>query len=340
MDKVKIAEQLVTIAKSLTAGDTEQRELELYIINDSDLHRRHVQPIIKNLQLKVKRGVYDREKAVKLFMYLADAGAKKYHKEFGSPDDMWSDIFPKRDRQAVAEELRNYYEEEIMEGMEGITASSKTAGSMGFDEWADINLENDLRNPEDIADAIKQFGFDWVSGEGDTNDINLKDVASYIDEEVWDLMSGETSQLLINKLKSHVKKFIAGELLKATQEVACDCENCKDKNKMASGIGLSYVENGKGITIIARNTLIGNHSKKEIIEEFQDVENSLNWARKILNEYAENSREVRNRFMFMVGNPYLTTLNYIQGEIRCDSDDELGFIMFIEQNGIRKFQRG
>jgi hypothetical protein len=114
MKRERIARKLLTLAKKLTAGSAEQRELELYIMNDGELYRRQTSSIIKNLQRKVARDAYDRDKAVKLWLYLVDAGAKKYVQEHASPNTRWNDMFSKQDRIAVAKELRDYYEEEIM----------------------------------------------------------------------------------------------------------------------------------------------------------------------------------------------------------------------------------
>ena len=71
------------------------RELELYIINDGELYKRHTQPVLKSLRRRMARGDYDSEKAIDLWEYLALAGAKKYHKEFGSPGFDWHELFPK-----------------------------------------------------------------------------------------------------------------------------------------------------------------------------------------------------------------------------------------------------
>lgn len=87
------------------------RELVLYIENDVDLYRQQIQPIIANLRKKVKKGVYDADKAVKLWKYLADAGAKKYTQEFGTQGDF---IFSPATREAVAVELRDSFDEELM----------------------------------------------------------------------------------------------------------------------------------------------------------------------------------------------------------------------------------
>lgn len=81
------------------------RELEIFIHNDADLYRQQFQPIQKNLITKKARGVYDHEKAVKLFMYLMESGAKKYAVEFGNgrtdPGE-WHRTFSKPTREAAA----------------------------------------------------------------------------------------------------------------------------------------------------------------------------------------------------------------------------------------------
>lgn len=90
------------------------RELLLYIENDGALYRSQHTPINKNLATKKAKGDYDREKAEKLFMYLVDAGAKKYAKEFGGGE--WNRMFPVPDRKQVAKALRHQFESYYSEG--------------------------------------------------------------------------------------------------------------------------------------------------------------------------------------------------------------------------------
>lgn len=77
------------------------RELELYIDNDADLYRQQTTPILKNLATKMARGIYDKAKAEKMWMYLMDAGAKKYAKEHGE-GRQWNAIFSVADRKDTA----------------------------------------------------------------------------------------------------------------------------------------------------------------------------------------------------------------------------------------------
>lgn len=91
-------------------------ELRLYIENDSNIYRQRIQPIIKNLGQKMKRGSFDEKLAVKAFMYAVEDGQKAYNKEYTHPADPQGFGGMKLDnatKTAVAEELLNSYREEI-----------------------------------------------------------------------------------------------------------------------------------------------------------------------------------------------------------------------------------
>ena len=91
-------------------------ELDLFIMNDEDLYRRKFMPIIKNLQRKIAKNVYDHEKAKKLWQYLIDDAAKAYVKEFGNPDEDVKNMFPKEVRLRVAEIIADRELENIKQG--------------------------------------------------------------------------------------------------------------------------------------------------------------------------------------------------------------------------------
>lgn len=76
------------------------RELYLFIESDGNLYRQMVVPIMRNLARKVGRGVYDKAKAVKLWQYLADEGARRYTREHGTGSGVG--IFNKPTRVFVA----------------------------------------------------------------------------------------------------------------------------------------------------------------------------------------------------------------------------------------------
>jgi len=91
-------------------------ELDLFIMNNEDLYRRRFMPIIKNLQRKIAKNVYDHEKAKKLWMYLVDDAAKEYVKEYGQPDEDVKNMFPKEVRLRVAEIIADRELENIKQG--------------------------------------------------------------------------------------------------------------------------------------------------------------------------------------------------------------------------------
>ena len=84
-------------------------ELLIYIENDGDLHRQRFLPIVKNLVRKQKADIYDHFLAIKLFLYLVDAGAKKFVQEFDY-GQIWNKVFPKNIRIEVAKELTKVFE--------------------------------------------------------------------------------------------------------------------------------------------------------------------------------------------------------------------------------------
>ena len=96
-------------------------ELDLFIMNEEDLYRRRFMPIISNIKRKIKKNIYDHEKAQKLWMYLVDDAAKKYVEEFGSPDQDVKDMFPIQTRQKVAKVISDRELENIKQGEYDVT---------------------------------------------------------------------------------------------------------------------------------------------------------------------------------------------------------------------------
>lgn len=91
-------------------------ELAMYIINDGDLYRRNISMVIKNLAKKIKKGVYDPQKALKLWQYSAQWGAQKYTKEFRIAGTHGSyGMFSPSDRKDAAKQLAEHFEDELRE---------------------------------------------------------------------------------------------------------------------------------------------------------------------------------------------------------------------------------
>ena len=90
-------------------------ELDSYIMNNEQLYRRRFMPIIANIKRKLKRGIYDHEKAQKLWMYLIDDGAKEYVKEFHPNEDV-AYRFPKETRLHLASVMAQRELDKIKQG--------------------------------------------------------------------------------------------------------------------------------------------------------------------------------------------------------------------------------
>ena len=106
------ANQFITEAQDSDAVN----ELDLFIMNDEDLYRKRFMPIITNIKRKMKRGVYDHEKVIKLWMYLVDDAARQYVQQFGSPEQDVKDMFPKETRLQVAQVIADREKENIEQG--------------------------------------------------------------------------------------------------------------------------------------------------------------------------------------------------------------------------------
>ncbi len=104
------------------AFDTDAvNELDTFIMNDEELYRRRFMPIITNIKRKLKRNIYDHEKAQKLWMYLIDDAARKYVDEFGSEGQDVKDMFPKETRLQVARIISDRELENIKQGEYDVT---------------------------------------------------------------------------------------------------------------------------------------------------------------------------------------------------------------------------
>ena len=96
-------------------------ELDSYLMNNEELYRRRFMPIIENIKRKMRRGIYDHEKVIKLWMYLVDDAARKYVQEFGTQGQDVSDMFPKETRLKVAQVIADREKENIEQGEYDVT---------------------------------------------------------------------------------------------------------------------------------------------------------------------------------------------------------------------------
>jgi hypothetical protein len=176
------------------------RELVLTAYNDNDLYRQSYDPIIKNLQKKVAKGVYDTEMAKKLWGYHADRAAQKYAKEQGDGTP-WNKMFSPATRRAAAEQFEQEAREEI--GADQVNEiSDQTVQNYKDKAWDEFARGNDKRGAGIGRALDKQRGaFGHVKT---TNQKTMKE--SPVDIEVAirnEKYSEEESDFIMRVLKAN-----------------------------------------------------------------------------------------------------------------------------------------
>lgn len=92
------------------------RELILHGDNTAHLYHTSKVPIMKNLEKKHNKGVYDHEKAKKLWGYHADRAAQSYAREHGHPGVKWHEMFSTKDRKQAASHWADEHHHEMKSG--------------------------------------------------------------------------------------------------------------------------------------------------------------------------------------------------------------------------------
>jgi hypothetical protein len=137
---------------------TAAADLEIYIDNDRDLYRQMTTMILKNLAARRAKGEYDHAKAVRAFMYLADAGARKYTKEHGSPGTPWHKTFTVADRRQAAESLAHAFEAEAALGNYDHLVPAAVAGRRAKAPAAGRSGRTPAQLKRDIVGAVGAVG--------------------------------------------------------------------------------------------------------------------------------------------------------------------------------------
>ena len=119
------------IAEDHNHSDTElsqkAHDLVLHADNTSHLyHQSHV-PVAKNLEKKMKKGVYDHEKAKKLWSYHADRAAQDWTKTHGHVGTKWHEHFPTKVRKEAAAHWADAHHAEMSAGNYHITKEDVAA---------------------------------------------------------------------------------------------------------------------------------------------------------------------------------------------------------------------
>lgn len=77
-------QQIRSERASQTVDKHSAEDLELYAENTAEVYERFITPVVKNLRRKVKKGIYDEDKALIAWQNVIDEAAKMYDKEQGS----------------------------------------------------------------------------------------------------------------------------------------------------------------------------------------------------------------------------------------------------------------
>jgi hypothetical protein len=153
------------------ADEVAARELSLYIENEYSLvgaPNSKGKAIERNLLRKLQNGTFNLALSEKAWMYLMEAGAKKYSKEFSDGRD-WATMFNKATRELVAHEFATTFYDEHKGSMSRNSDQSFTVEE--FDapaHWASAFINGDTSGleEEDLADfeawCAKHPDLGWV----------------------------------------------------------------------------------------------------------------------------------------------------------------------------------
>ena len=216
-------------------------ELELYINNDGQLYKSQFMPQVKNLMKKRAKGQYDSNKAIKMFMYLVDAGAKKYIQEFASSDTKVADIFPKKIRAEVAESIRDDFESEAeIGGYDDLIASRQNKNNR------QALKDNNIAQPVDkeTKNYYKEMWGDTDPGYGTemTASEKIKQKREAIRRDYETIMSKAPSR---NALAHH-NNTIAKLARKWSEKTASILDAVNDKSEaIGDGPDFKFIVNDK-----------------------------------------------------------------------------------------------
>jgi hypothetical protein len=117
-EDVDSEEGLETINEAWEKMSPEAKELVLHADNTGSLYRQSKVPVMSNLNKKFAKGVYNHEKAAKLWGYHADRAAHSYAKEHGTPDTPWHKMFPTSVRREAAKHWADTHHDNMKHGVD------------------------------------------------------------------------------------------------------------------------------------------------------------------------------------------------------------------------------
>ena len=153
-------------------SDDDVRELVLFIPNAHQLNAT-IKATITNLKRKIKRGVYDEERALKAWENVADAGVKLYDKLYGSGRGSLT-MLDKSTRREIAKELMKDYDEQVHE--DDVQESLRLREEESDKRWLNTEVTKDEYK------KLKKFLVDNNIKHEASGAYNMIHVEVYVDE--------------------------------------------------------------------------------------------------------------------------------------------------------------
>ena len=107
-------QQIRSERASQTVDKHSAEDLELYAENTAEVYERFITPVVKNLRRKVKKGIYDEDKALIAWQNVIDEAAKMYDKEQGSGKGSLT-MFNKATRNEAAKGLMERMSDDVFQ---------------------------------------------------------------------------------------------------------------------------------------------------------------------------------------------------------------------------------
>ena len=268
----------VTEATKLPADDDEANELALYASNTSELYHKMIKPLIANLKRKIKRGIFDKDLAVKAFRHVADEAARMYKDEFADYDDVHYSFTPAT-RDIAAKIILDHFMDEINfeESLEEdfnipqfepgkLTQIIKDCLKELPSNKFNYEISNELTN----KNRTETFCYITITNKRGNKVAYLK---TYDDGYTFDKMAQKEYDYLEDAIDAVIKKNARmetenelGESIKEDFE-RVDIETDKEKMSMTAEEG--------GKVVVTTEPKTNNHRKeedKEVIEPIDDEE--------------------------------------------------------------------
>lgn len=133
------------------------KKLILYGDNDGHLEHTSRKPIVKNLAKKISKGVYDHEKAKKLWGYHADRAAQSYTKEHGHAGQKWHELFSTKHRRAAAAHWADEHHAGVLSGDQSHVYKEDFATEIVYAAMGKMPLDVNINFKDALLERSKEL---------------------------------------------------------------------------------------------------------------------------------------------------------------------------------------